>query len=78
MLFSEVSPRPHDTGLVTLGSQATSEFGLHVRAILGLPVRPDDVACRQPSASAVLLATDPTDAPTVSGVAEDTLARYSV
>lgn len=37
-IFSEVSPRPHDTGLVTLGSQALSEFALHARAILGLPV----------------------------------------
>lgn len=38
VLFSEVSPRPHDTGLVTLGSQALSEFALHARAILGLPI----------------------------------------
>jgi phosphoribosylglycinamide formyltransferase 2 len=40
VIFSEVSPRPHDTGLVTLGSQQYSEFALHVRAILGLPVPP--------------------------------------
>jgi phosphoribosylglycinamide formyltransferase 2 len=38
VIFSEVSPRPHDTGLVTLGSQQLSEFALHVRAILGFPV----------------------------------------
>ncbi|WP_425955844.1 formate-dependent phosphoribosylglycinamide formyltransferase [Xylanimonas sp. McL0601] len=38
VLFSEVSPRPHDTGLVTLASQDVSEFGLHARAVLGLPV----------------------------------------
>ena len=38
MLFSEVSPRPHDTGLVTLVSQDLSEFALHARAVLGLPV----------------------------------------
>ena len=38
VIFSEVSPRPHDTGLVTLGSQALSEFALHARAILGLPI----------------------------------------
>ena len=44
VLFSEVSPRPHDTGMVTMISQPTSEFALHVRAILGLPVRADDVA----------------------------------
>jgi phosphoribosylglycinamide formyltransferase 2 len=68
VLFSEVSPRPHDTGLVTLLSQTTSEFGLHVRAILGLPVRPDDVANLRPSASAVVLADREIDAPTVAGV----------
>jgi phosphoribosylglycinamide formyltransferase 2 len=49
--FSEVSPRPHDTGLVTLCSQRLSEFELHARAILGLPV---DVALRRPGASAVI------------------------
>lgn len=49
--FSEVSPRPHDTGLVTLASQRLSEFELHARAILGLPV---DTGLRRPSASAVI------------------------
>ncbi|QLG86929.1 formate-dependent phosphoribosylglycinamide formyltransferase [Chitinibacter bivalviorum] len=49
--FSEVSPRPHDTGLVTLMSQYFSEFELHARAILGLPV---DVGQREPAASAVI------------------------
>ncbi|HSD59983.1 MAG TPA: formate-dependent phosphoribosylglycinamide formyltransferase [Burkholderiales bacterium] len=49
--FSEVSPRPHDTGLVTLRSQVQSEFELHARAILGLPV---DVSLRAPGASAVI------------------------
>lgn len=49
--FSEVSPRPHDTGLVTLATQRFSEFELHARAILGLPV---DVALRAPGASAVI------------------------
>jgi len=49
--FSEVSPRPHDTGLVTLVSQHLSEFALHARAILGLPV---DTTLRQPGASAVI------------------------
>jgi hypothetical protein len=44
--FSEVSPRPHDTGLVTLCSQRFSEFELHARAILGLPV---DTACANPA-----------------------------
>ncbi len=49
--FSEVSPRPHDTGLVTMATQAQSEFELHARAILGLPV---DVRLRVPGASAVI------------------------
>jgi phosphoribosylglycinamide formyltransferase 2 len=49
--FSEVSPRPHDTGLVTLVSQHFSEFALHARAILGLPV---DIGLRAPGASAVI------------------------
>ena len=49
--FSEVSPRPHDTGLVTLATQTFSEFALHARAILGLPV---DASLREPGASAVI------------------------
>jgi phosphoribosylglycinamide formyltransferase 2 len=49
--FSEVSPRPHDTGLVTLATQVQSEFELHARAILGLPV---NTALRSPGASAVI------------------------
>ena len=49
--FSEVSPRPHDTGLVTLVTQVQSEFALHARAILGLPT---DVTQREPGASAVI------------------------
>ncbi|UDN21125.1 formate-dependent phosphoribosylglycinamide formyltransferase [Aeromonas veronii] len=51
--FSEVSPRPHDTGMVTLISQDLSEFALHVRAILGLPV--GTITQYGPSASAVVL-----------------------
>ncbi len=49
--FSEVSPRPHDTGMVTMASQRFSEFDLHARAILGLPV---NVALQRPAASAVI------------------------
>ena len=49
--FSEVSPRPHDTGMVTMCTQAQSEFELHARAILGLPV---DTRCVAPGASAVI------------------------
>ena len=51
--FSEVSPRPHDTGMVTLRSQDLSEFALHVRAFVGLPI--PEIRLRKPSASAVLL-----------------------
>jgi phosphoribosylglycinamide formyltransferase 2 len=51
--FSELSPRPHDTGMVTLISQNLSEFALHVRAFLGLPI--PEIALRAPSASAVIL-----------------------
>lgn len=54
VIFSELSPRPHDTGMVTLVSQDLTEFDLHARAILGLPV-PEKVAAL-PSASAVILA----------------------
>ena len=57
--FSEVSPRPHDTGLVTLVSQELSEFALHARAILGLPVGAGEggvVAQKGPSASCAMLA----------------------
>lgn len=53
VIFSEVSPRPHDTGLVTLISQDLSEFALHARAILGLPI--PNIALHGPSASAVIL-----------------------
>ena len=49
--FSEVSPRPHDTGMVTMATQRQSEFELHARAILGLPV---DTSLRNPGASAVI------------------------
>jgi phosphoribosylglycinamide formyltransferase 2 len=65
--FSEVSPRPHDTGLVTLATQRLSEFELHARAILGLPV---DTALRRPGASAVIYGG--MDA---SGIAFDGLAE---
>ena len=51
VLFSEVSPRPHDTGMVTMVTQVQSEFELHARAILGLPVSTD---LRSPGASAVI------------------------
>ncbi|MCS3781320.1 formate-dependent phosphoribosylglycinamide formyltransferase [Tsukamurella ocularis] len=65
--FSEVSPRPHDTGLVTLGSQRLSEFELHARAILGLPV---DTSLMSPAASAVIYGTKDS-----SSVAFDSVSR---
>ncbi len=54
VIFSELSPRPHDTGMVTLISQDLTEFDLHARAIMGLPI--PEIALRGASASAVLLA----------------------
>ena len=54
VIFSELSPRPHDTGMVTLVSQTLNEFDLHARAILGLPI--PDITVAHASASAVILA----------------------
>lgn len=54
VIFSELSPRPHDTGMVTLMSQNLSEFDLHARAILGLPI--PEIRLHGPTASAVILA----------------------
>ena len=63
--FSELSPRPHDTGMVTMASQDMSEMELHVRAILGLPV--PEIPCR-PGASVAILADIKTDDPVYTGV----------
>lgn len=63
--FSEVSPRPHDTGMVTMASQRFSEFDLHARAILGLPV---DVSLRDAAASAVIYGEHDTKALTFENV----------
>lgn len=68
VIFSEVSPRPHDTGLVTLVSQDLSEFALHARAILGLPI--PAIRFKGPSASAVVLVEGTMDEPCFEGVAE--------
>jgi phosphoribosylglycinamide formyltransferase 2 len=65
--FSEVSPRPHDTGMVTMSSQEQSEFELHARAILGLPV---DVSLREPGASAVIYGQHEAKGIAFEGVAE--------
>jgi phosphoribosylglycinamide formyltransferase 2 len=66
--FSEVSPRPHDTGMVTMVSQQQSEFELHVRAILGLPI--GEITLIQPGASAVILAPGASEAPRYAGLTE--------
>lgn len=65
-IFSELSPRPHDTGLVTLVSQDLSEFALHVRAILGLPI--PSIRTRGASASCAVLLEGDQVAPSFSGV----------
>lgn len=68
VIFSEISPRPHDTGMVTLVSQNLSEFDLHARAILGLPIPPELRA--RPAASAVILADRASETVRYSGLAE--------
>lgn len=65
--FSEVSPRPHDTGMVTMASQVQNEFELHAKAILGLPV---NVAMKTPAASAVIYGRHDEKAIAFEGVAE--------
>jgi phosphoribosylglycinamide formyltransferase 2 len=67
-IFSELSPRPHDTGMVTLISQYPNEFELHVRAVLGLPIPAIDLA--GPSASAVILADRESDSFAYEGIAD--------
>lgn len=66
VIFSEVSPRPHDTGLVTLSSQNLSEFALHARAILELPI--GEIEQRGPAASAVVCPTGRSRDPKFVGV----------
>ncbi|MBW4593424.1 MAG: formate-dependent phosphoribosylglycinamide formyltransferase [Brasilonema angustatum HA4187-MV1] len=68
VIFSELSPRPHDTGMVTLISQNLNEFELHLRAILGLPI--PHIEQLGFSASAVILATEKSDFIAYTGVAE--------
>ena len=67
-IFSELSPRPHDTGMVTLTSQIPNEFELHLRAILGLPIPAIELS--GPSASAVVLADRESHDFGIVGVAE--------
>jgi phosphoribosylglycinamide formyltransferase 2 len=66
VIFSEVSPRPHDTGMVTLISQDLSEMALHVRAILGLPI--PNIRQHGPAASCALLVRGDRKAPSFAGV----------
>jgi phosphoribosylglycinamide formyltransferase 2 len=68
VIFSELSPRPHDTGMVTLISQNLSEFDLHARAILGLPI--PQIKLHGPAASAVILADRDSDRFTIMGIDE--------
>ena len=68
VIFSEVSPRPHDTGLVTLISQDLSEFALHARALLGLPI--PAIVQRGPSASCALLVRGASDDVSFDGLDE--------
>jgi phosphoribosylglycinamide formyltransferase 2 len=68
VIFSELSPRPHDTGMVTLISQNLNEFELHLRAILGLPI--PNIIQYAPAASAVILASETSDSIYFTGVAE--------
>jgi phosphoribosylglycinamide formyltransferase 2 len=65
--FSEVSPRPHDTGMVTMATQVQSEFEIHAKAVLGLPV---SVAMRSPGASAVIYGQHDAKGIAFDGVAE--------
>ena len=67
-IFSELSPRPHDTGMVTLIGQSPNEFELHVRAILGLPI--PALCCEPAAASAVILADRASNGFAYEGLAE--------
>ncbi len=75
VLFSELSPRPHDTGLVTLATQSLDQFELHLRAILGLPI--PEVELERPGASSAVVASEPIELPAVDGVG-DALADPTV
>ena len=68
VLFSELSPRPHDTGLVTLAAQNLSQFELHLRAILGLPI--PEVRVEQPGSSHAIVADESIDQPVFDGVSD--------
>ena len=67
-MFSEVSPRPHDTGMVTMATQVWSEFALHARAILGLPI--PAIRRHAAGASVALRAEGELESPVIDGLAE--------
>lgn len=69
VIFSELSPRPHDTGMVTLRSQPLSEFDLHLRAITGLPIHAEDTMTWF-GASSVVLSTHESGTPQFEGIAD--------
>lgn len=75
VVFSELSPRPHDTGLVTLAGQNLSEFELHLRAVLGLPI--PEIRSTGPAASRVILAEDTLESVAYTGL-EQALAETDV
>ena len=68
VVFSELSPRPHDTGMVTMYTQNLSEFDLHARAILGLPI--PEIKLLRPGASHVVLANKESEKFTIDGIAD--------
>jgi phosphoribosylglycinamide formyltransferase 2 len=72
VIFSEVSPRPHDTGMVTMISQDLSQFALHARAILGLPI--PNIHFHGPSASSVILVKGESNQPIFNNVNEALLS----
>ena len=78
IIFSELSPRPHDTGMVTLRSQNCSEFDLHARAILGLPIHRTDYFLARPGASAVILCKDEIKGPPEYSGIEDAMSVEGV
>jgi phosphoribosylglycinamide formyltransferase 2 len=73
--FSELSPRPHDTGMVTMISQDLTQFDLHLRAVLGLPI--PEISYWAPSASAVILADRDSERYSFTGVAEALRAKQT-
>ncbi|MEY8766721.1 MULTISPECIES: formate-dependent phosphoribosylglycinamide formyltransferase [Francisella] len=75
VFFNEVSPRPHDTGMVTLISQNINEFELHLRAILGLPI--PQIQTLQPSSSAAILLEGESTDPSILGI-DEALADSSI